>query len=124
MRYILSPETLVHLEAAEAAKKAPDFLIDELPARIAHGPITFHLKAQLASAKDSTKDASIPWPQSDEIVELGVVTIDKAVSDSREAEKKLLFLPTNLIEGIEASDDPLIDVRSAAYAISFSRRNP
>lgn len=55
---------------------------------------------------------SIPWPQSEEIVELGIVTIGKAVSDSREAEKKLLFLPTDVSadRGIEASDDSLIEV--------------
>jgi hypothetical protein len=29
----MAPEKLVHLTAAEAAKMAPDFLIDELPAR-------------------------------------------------------------------------------------------
>lgn len=113
----------MHLAAAEAAKQAPDFLIDELPARIARGAVTFHLNAQLASPSDSTKDASTPWPKSDEVVELGVLTIDKAVPDSLEAQKKLLFLPGNLIEGIEPSDDPLISVRDGAYAVSFSRRN-
>jgi catalase len=124
VRYIMAPEKLVHLAEAEAAKTAPDFLIDELPARLARGPVTFHLKAQLASPGDSTKDASTPWPNNDEVVELGVLTIDKAVPDSLEAQKKLLFLPGQLIDGIEPSDDPLIGVRDGAYAVSFSRRNP
>lgn len=124
VRYIMAPEKLVHLAEEEAAKKPPDFLIDELPARIARGAVTFRLKAQLASPGDSTKDASIPWPKSDEVVELGVLTIDKTVPDSLEAQKKLLFLPGNLIDGIEPSDDPLIGVRDGAYAVSFSRRNP
>ena len=42
--------------------------------------------------------------------------------DSAAAEKELLFLPTNLIDGIEASDDPLIQTRTDAYAVSFGRR--
>jgi catalase len=108
VRYVMAPEKLVHLTAEEAAKTAPDFLINELPARVARGPVTFHLKSQLASPGDSTKDASIPWPKSNEVVELGVLTIDKTVPDSLEAQKKLLFLPGQLIEGIEPSDDPLI----------------
>ena len=29
-----------------------------------------------------------------------------------------------LTDGIEQSDDPLIDVRNGAYAVSYSRRNP
>jgi catalase len=45
VRYIMAPERLVHLAEEEAAEKAPDFLIDELPARIARGAVTFHLKA-------------------------------------------------------------------------------
>jgi catalase len=124
VRYVMAPEKLVHLAEEEAAKTAPDFLIDELPARVARGPVTFHLKAQLASPGDSTKDASTPWPNSDEVVELGVLTIDKAVPDSLEAQKKLLFLPGQLTDGIEPSDDPLIGLRDGAYAVSFSRRNP
>jgi len=53
-----------------------------------------------------------------------VLTIDRAVPNSAEVEKKLLFLPGQLTDGIEESDDPLIDVRNGAYALlSFSRRN-
>jgi catalase len=36
----------------------------------------------------------------------------------------LLFLPGQLTDGIEASDDPMIAVRDGAYAVSFSRRSP
>ena len=86
--------------------------------------MTFHLKAQLASPGDSTKDASIPWPDRNEIVELGVITINKPVADSLETQKQLLFLPGRLLQGIEASDDPLIGVRNGAYAVSYSRRQP
>jgi catalase len=124
VRYIMTPERLVHFDEAEAAKKAPDFLIDELPARLARGPVTFRLKAQLAAPGDSTKDPSIPWSDSNEVVELGVLTIDKAVPDSLEAQKKLLFLPGQVTDGIEVSDDPLIGDRDGSYAVSFSRRNP
>jgi catalase len=38
VRYVMAPEKLVHLTAEEAAKTAPDFLINELPARVARGP--------------------------------------------------------------------------------------
>jgi len=124
VRYQMMPERVVHLTAADAAKQPPNFLMDELPERLKRGPITFHLRAQLAAAGDSTKDPSIPWPDDRRVVELGVLTIDKGVPDSAGAEKKLLFLPGQLTDGIEESDDPLIDIRDGAYALSFSRRNP
>jgi catalase len=117
------PEKTVHLDAAAAAKEAPDFLMTELPARLAKGPVTFHLKAQIAAAGDPTNDGTKPWPDDRKLVELGVLTIEKAVPDSLEAQKQLLFLPGQVIEGIDVSDDPLISVRDGAYAISFSRRS-
>jgi catalase len=124
VRYQLVPEHLAHLSGSDAAKQPPNFLMDELPERLKHGPITFHLKAQLAAAGDSTKDPSVAWPDDRKVAELGVLTVDKVVPDSAEVEKKLLFLPGQLTDGIEESDDPLIDIRNGAYALSFSRRNP
>ena len=124
VRYLLVPEKLVHLTPEESAKQPPDFLSDDLTRRIAQRPVVFHLKAQLAEPGDQTKDASQPWPDDRKVVELGVLTLNKLVPDSLEAEKKLLFLPGALTEGIDKSDDPLIDIRDGSYALSFSRRNP
>jgi catalase len=98
--------------------------MDELPQRLKQGPVTFHFKAQLAAAGDPTKDPTKPWPENRKVVDLGVLTIDRVVENSAEAQKKLLFLPGQLADGIEQSDDPLIDIRNEAYAVSFSRRNP
>jgi catalase len=123
VRYQMLPEKLVHLSKEEAAKKSPDFLVDELPKRVAQKPVVFHLKAQLAESGDQTKDPSQPWPDSRKVVDLGTLTIDKAVPDSLEAQKKLLFMPTSLTDGIELSDDTLPLIRSQAYAVSFSRRH-
>ena len=123
VRYQMVPETLVHLSADEAKKKSPDFLMDELPKRVAAKPVVFHLKAQLAEPGDQTKDPSQPWPDTRKVVDLGTLTIDKNVPDSLEAQKKLLFMPTALTDGIELSDDTLPVVRAGAYAVSFSRRS-
>ena len=124
VRYIIQPEHVVHLAPADAAKQTPNFLVDELPQRLKKGPVTFRLQAQLAAPGDQTKDPTEPWPADRKVVDLGVLTIDKAVANSAEAEKPLLFLPGALTDGIEQSDDPLVDVRDGAYAESFSRRNP
>ena len=123
VRYLLVPEKAVHLTPEEAAKQPPEFLSEELAARIAQQPVVFHLKAQLAEPGDQTKDGSQPWPDERKVVELGVLTLNKVVPNSLEAEKKLLFVPTALTAGIELSDDPLPRERAAAYAVSFARRS-
>jgi catalase len=122
VRYIMVPEKAVHLTAEEAVRKPPDFLEDDLPQRIAKKPVVFHLKAQLAAADDQTKDPSQPWPDDRKVVDLGVLTLDKPVADSLEAQKKLLFLPTHLTDGIELSDDRLPVIRAEVYALAFARR--
>jgi catalase len=122
-RYAITPEKLVHLGAEDAAKKSPNFLIEDLPQRLAKGPVTFHVKVQLAAPGDQTKDATQPWPDEREVVDLGILTINKALADSDAAQKKLLFIPGRLTDGIEPSDDPLIAARNGAYAVSFGRRS-
>jgi catalase len=123
VRYQVVPEKIIHLDADAAAKMAPNFLMDELPKRLAQGPVTFHLMAQLANPGDQTSDPSKPWPDDRKLVDLGVLSIEEVVPNSAEAEKSLLFLPGQLVEGIEVSDDPLVSVRDGAYAVSFSRRS-
>ena len=118
----MAPEKAVRLTADEAARKPPDFLVDDLPRRIAKRPVVFHLEVQLAAAGDQTKDPSQPWPDNRKVVDLGVLTLDKPVAGSLEAQKKLLFLPNRLTDGIELSDDRLPVIRSEVYALSFARR--
>jgi catalase len=121
VRYVITPEKSVTLTAEEAAKRPPDFLVDDLPQRIAKRPVVFHLKAQLAAPGDQTKDPSQPWPTDREVVDLGVLTLDTPV-DTLEVQKKLLFLPTHLTDGIELSDDRLPVLRSEVYVQAFARR--
>ncbi len=83
----------MHLDPGEAAKKAPDFLIDEIQERLKKGPITFHLMAQLAATGDQTSDGSKPWPDDRKQADLGVLTITKVAADPFEAKGHLLFLP-------------------------------
>ena len=112
----------VHLAPEEAAKMPPDFLVDELPKRLTTAPVVFQLMAQLAGPGDQTKDPSQPWPDDRKLVDMGTVTLTKAVAGNDAAQKALRYLPNRLTAGIEPSDDPLIDARVRAYLISFGRR--
>jgi catalase len=111
-----------HITPEAAAKQPPDFLMAELPKRLAKGPVKFRMMAQLANPTDQTKDPTQPWPADRRLVDMGTITITKAVADSATAEKALRFLPNNLPAGVEVSDDPLIMARVQAYLISFGRR--
>ncbi len=56
-------------------------------------------------------------------MKFGIISIHAPVAESDAAQQKLVFDPANLADGIELSDDQLPAERSAAYAVSFERRN-
>ncbi|APX85958.1 catalase [Methylorubrum extorquens] len=114
-------EEILTLE--EAAKRGPNYLSEEISSRLAKEPARFRVLAQLAEPGDPTNDATKPWPDDRKTLDLGTLMVTKLVANSAEAEKALLFMPNALTDGIEVSDDPLIDARVQAYAVSFSRRS-
>jgi catalase len=109
---------VMHMSGADAAKLGPNALVDEIKGRVAQAPVIFALKAQLAEPTDPFNDATKPLPAERKVVDLGRITLKTAGQDAKE----LGYLPTNLTDGIEPSDDPLINLRTAAYAISYSKR--
>jgi catalase len=111
-----------HLAPADAAKRPPDFLMEELPARLKTQTAAFRLMAQLAEPGDQTRDPTLPWPAGRKMADLGTITLTKAVADNVLAQKQLHYLPNQLEPGIELSDDPLVGARVRAYVISFGRR--
>ena len=112
-----------HLKSEDAAKLPPDALLDELPQRIAKGPVVFQVQAQLADPGDPTRDPSQPWPEDRRVVELGMITLTSTPADQAAASRNLRLLPSNLLPGVEPSDDPMIDARVRSYVISFGRRS-
>lgn len=123
-RYEIIPDAGQHaLDAAQAAKADPDYLMKELPERLARGPVSFHLVAQLADASDVVNNATIAWPAQRERVELGTLRLTAAVADQASAQKNLLYFnPLALPDGIDASDDPILLARPPAYGVSYGQR--
>ena len=107
-----------YLSPADASKLAPNGLVDEIGKRVAGHEVKFTLQAQLAGPGEAVDDATKPYPADRKFVDLGTITLQKAVAE----DKSLNFLPLNLVEGIEPSNDPLIQVRNDAYAISYGKR--
>ena len=96
----------IGLSDADAAKAAPNHLIDELPARVAKGPVKFRLLAQVADANDAINDGSVVWPNERKLVDLGTISLTKTAMNRAQEQKALLFNPLALTAGIEPSADP------------------
>ena len=110
------------LSNEEAAQAAPDYLMTELPARLQQGAVQFRISLQIAAADDVVNDATVVWPDDRKIVELGTISLTAVHPDGVAFEKKTMFNPLMLADGIAPTDDPILHARPGAYAVSFSRR--
>lgn len=110
------------LSVTDAAQAAPNYLMDDLPARIAKAPVKFRLFAQVAKKGDPVNDGSLSWPANRPLVELGVISLTTTNADQIKEQKALLFNPLALTAGIAPSQDPVLLVRPAAYGVSYGQR--
>jgi catalase len=106
----------------QAQSQDKNYLFDEMIARLARGPLQWHLIVTIGQPADTTDDPTIPWPGDREHVAVGTLTIDHAESEAPGNCRDINFDPLVLPSGIEPSDDPLLSARSAAYSESFRRR--
>ena len=109
---------LDHLDAAAAAAKGPDYLFNELNKRPAKGPIKFKITGQVAEDGDVVNDATVHWPAERKVVELGTVALTSTVANQVHEQEHIIFDPIPRLDGIEPSDDPLLELRAAVYLIS------
>lgn len=122
-RYRILPEEGVEfLSDTAAAALAPNYHYEELRQRMAKGPIRFKILVQVAEAGDTTDDATVHWPESRDLVELGSFALNAVVQDNPAEQKHIIFDPIPRVDGIEASADPLLELRAAIYLLSGRRR--
>ncbi|MGA3344881.1 MAG: catalase family peroxidase [Terracidiphilus sp.] len=122
-RYRILPELgNDRLSEDQAAKLKENYLYDELAERISKGPVRFRIVAQIANAEDTVDDATVHWPESRKLVELGTVELSQVVPDTLAQQKHIIFDPIPRVDGIEPSADPLLELRAAVYLLSGRRR--
>ncbi len=122
-RYQVIPEAgLEHLDDDSAKSKHANFLFDELTERIKVAPIRFRILVQVADKNDVVDDATVHWPEDRQLIELGALLLTELVRDNEHEQKKIIFDPIPRVDGIEPSDDPLLELRAAIYLLSGRRR--
>lgn len=120
VRWQLTPmDGVKGLTASEIAAPPKDFLVQRLAERLTQGALKFKLELVLAEAGYPLLDPSQVWPASSKIVAAGEFRISHSGGDLC---KNINFDPNVLASGITPSADPILLMRSGAYAISFGKR--
>jgi catalase len=123
IRYDIVPDAGVHTLDAEAVKKEdPDYLSKELAKRLGEGPIGFKILAQVAEEGDVTDDATVHWPKERPVVTLGTLKLDALLENNEKEQKYFILDPIPRVQGVEASEDPLLELRAAVYLWSGKQR--
>ena len=121
VRYRWEPEEgEASVTSDEAHAGGRDYLQDEIRTRLGAGPAVLRLKFILAAPGDSLVDPTSPWPADREVVDAGRLEITTV--EASDACDGLVFDPTNVVDGVTCSDDPILHARSVAYARSFADR--
>jgi catalase len=83
----------------------------------------FRLVLQLAAEGDPTDDVTALWPADRPLVELGRLEVTGISPTGAADERRLVFDPTNLTDGIDLSADPILLAWSSANSISYDHRS-
>lgn len=123
IKYMAIPDAgLAGLTDEEVKAKSPDFYKDELTERLKGGPASFKLVAILGEPSDPIDDPTAIWPEGRKTQTLGTIKVSALEADT--VCDATTLDPANLPDGIEGvEDDKIFALRSAAYAISLTRRS-
>ena len=111
-----------YLDDAAAAKRTPNFLFDEVEARVAREPVRFRVAVQLAQDGDITDDSTVRWPESRQLIPFGEIALTAVAPNNAGEQQRIIFDPIPRVDGIEASADPLFEPRANIYLMSGRRR--
>jgi catalase len=104
---------------AEAKRRGPNFLFDDLEERLARAPVRMQLEIEIAGPGDDVDAPNSIWPAERERVVVGtleITAIDPAADDT------IVMDPMRLVDGIEATADPVLGYRPPVYDLSHQRR--
>jgi catalase len=123
IRYKFAPEAGdERLSPREAKRRGRDYLQQDIAERLATGPVRFALELQLAEPGDRVDDASSVWPRERQRVRAGMLELTQIETERETGDDVLVFDPTRITEGIELSEDPILQFRHLAYTESVARR--
>ena len=124
VRFSWEPEAgIAGLEPEDADARGPDYLQEEIAARLGSGPVAFRLVVTLAELGDAVDDQTEQWPAERERVEVGRLELTEIETQRERDGDVLVFDPTRVVDGIELTEDPILRFRSRAYSVSVERRS-
>ncbi|MBO9707162.1 MAG: catalase [Caulobacter sp.] len=105
------------------ADQGAGVLFDEFEARLRSGPVDFDLVLEIAEPGDPLDDATALWPDDRRRVTIGRLRLTAPTTEVEIGDPVMNHDPTMLVDGIEATDDPILQIRRGVYELSAALRS-
>jgi catalase len=123
VRYTWLPEAGDEgISRKEAKRRGRNYLQEEIGERLGRGPVRFTLQLQLAEEGDKVDDPMSVWPDQRTTVVAGTLEVTGLTDDPESGGDILVFDPVRVTDGIEPSNDPILNYRPRAYSVSVDQR--
>ena len=103
----------------KARSRGRDYLFESLPGAL---PARWTLDAQIADAQDNVDDPSERWPASRRRIDAGTLELTEIIEDPEAGGDIVVFDAVRVTDGIQLTDDPVLNFRPLAYSESAGRR--
>ncbi|WP_313676530.1 catalase [Mycolicibacterium sp.] len=122
-RYRWVPEAGVSSQSVADLKAQPtDYLFTDFEERLATGPVRYELRLILAGDGDVLDDPTTAFPEDRPQVLLGHLALQRLTSLEEIGDPIMLHDPTRTTDGIDISDDPVLNARRGVYEVSAVNR--
>ena len=112
VRYTVVPEAgETRISPGEAKRRGRDYLQEDIRERVARGAVHFTLELQVAGPGDPSDDPSASWPTERERLRAGTLELTGLDAEREQGDDVLVFDPTRVTDGIECSEDPILNFR-------------
>ena len=110
------------LSDEELKAAGPNFLEQALISRVKQGQVRWDMVVSIGEAGDSEDNPTLAWPEERKKVKVGTLAINTAMPQKGAVCEPINFDPLVMADGIAPTNDPVLQFRSPAYAVSFAKR--
>jgi len=110
-------------DVKELSSADAEVLFDEFSAHVAKAPVEYELVLEFAEPGDPVDDATALWPEGRRREVIGRMRVVAPVTEAEVGDRVMNHDPTVLTDGIEATDDPILQIRRGIYEVSAAERS-
>lgn len=118
VRWSFIPEQKQNIVLAPTA----DFFFDNMQKNLTDHALSWNMEVAIANENDAVNNASIPWQGEHKKIIAAKLNVLSISSEQSGQCADINFDPLVLAAGFEPSQDPLLQARRNAYAVSFGKR--